>query len=57
MYLKSILTAFIFICFMNSIFAQQWSNNGNDIYNINSGNVGIGTLTPDLKLTVNGNGM
>lgn len=32
-----------------------WDKNGNDIYNINSGNVGIGTTAPAEKLDVNGN--
>jgi hypothetical protein len=32
--------------------AQQWSNNGSDIHNTNSGNVGIGTTSPSRKLTV-----
>jgi hypothetical protein len=31
-----------------------WSANGNDIYNDNSGNVGIGTTTPSAKLEVDG---
>jgi len=31
-----------------------WKKNGSDIY-FNSGNVGIGTTTPDAKLDVNGN--
>lgn len=29
-----------------------WDSNGNDIYNNNSGNVGIGTTTPSQKLTI-----
>lgn len=33
----------------------QWATNGNNINNTNSGNVGIGTATPDSKLTVNTN--
>lgn len=32
----------------------DWTVNGNDIYNANSGNVGIGTPTPDNKLDVEG---
>ncbi|MEO0076300.1 MAG: hypothetical protein ABIK19_01355, partial [candidate division WOR-3 bacterium] len=32
-----------------------WSANGNDIYNNNSGNVGIGINNPGSKLQVNGN--
>jgi len=31
-----------------------WLANGNDIYNSNSGNVGIGTTSPDSKLDVTG---
>ncbi|GAA4751035.1 tail fiber domain-containing protein [Flavisolibacter ginsenosidimutans] len=38
---------------------NYWSANGNDIFNNNSGNVGIGTNTPSEKLTVKaiGNGI
>lgn len=35
--------------------AGFWLPTANDIYNTNSGNVGIGTITPTAKLTVNGN--
>nr|WP_321485473.1 LamG-like jellyroll fold domain-containing protein [uncultured Draconibacterium sp.] len=31
-----------------------WAQSGTDIYSTNSGNVGIGTSSPDEKLTVNG---
>lgn len=31
-----------------------WGANGNDIHNLNSGNVGVGTNTPPHKLTVTG---
>ena len=34
--------------------AGLWLANGNDIYNSNSGNVGIGTTSPVQKLQVNG---
>jgi len=34
-----------------------WSISGNDIYNDNTGNVGIGTSTPSAKLTVVGSGL
>jgi len=30
----------------------SWTANGNDIYNSNTGNVGIGTSTPPVKLTI-----
>lgn len=32
--------------------ADQWAKSGNDIYNKNSGNVGVGTSTPTAKLDV-----
>src|SRR3989338_680884 len=31
-----------------------WTTSGNNIYNNNSGNVGIGTTSPDAKLTIQG---
>ena len=31
-----------------------WASSGNDIYSLNSGNIGVGTTTPLAKLTVNG---
>ncbi|MEP6647883.1 MAG: hypothetical protein ABJC12_12410, partial [Saprospiraceae bacterium] len=34
--------------------AGDWTENANDIYNINSGNVGVGITTPYSKLTVDG---
>jgi hypothetical protein len=33
-------------------FAQQWTTNGNDISNTNSGKVGVGTTTPGEQLSV-----
>ncbi|HEX5112559.1 MAG TPA: hypothetical protein VFV79_06920, partial [Saprospiraceae bacterium] len=38
-----------------SIFTDDWSLNGNDIYNNNSGNIGIGANNPQDKLHVIGN--
>ena len=40
----------------NGFKAKYWAANGNDIYNVNSGNVGIGTDSPDAKLDVKGTG-
>lgn len=36
------------------VFAQNWNTNGNDIYNNNSGKVGIGISSPNDKLDVAG---
>lgn len=37
-----------------SISDGDWTLNGNDIYSANSGNVGIGTISPDKELSVVG---
>ena len=34
----------------------QWATSGNDIYNTNTGTVGIATTTPTATLDVNGTG-
>ena len=45
-----LLLAGLFIS--TSVVAQYWSPNGSDIYNTNTGNVGIGTSTPQTNLNV-----
>jgi hypothetical protein len=39
----------------NSLNDGAWTIHNNQVYNSNSGNIGIGTSTPTSKLTVNGN--
>lgn len=49
----------IFVLLFSGLAIQlfaQWSTSGNDIYNSNIGNVGIGTSIPTVKLEVNGGG-
>ena len=48
------LTIIIFFGCSQKAFAQQWStsSNGNDISNSNSGNVGVGTTSPGVKLDI-----
>lgn len=50
-------TLFLLLVSNCMITFSQWSTTGNDIFNSNTGNVGIGTSTPLAKLTVNGNGI
>ncbi|MCK5039482.1 MAG: hypothetical protein KAR87_00755 [Candidatus Aenigmarchaeota archaeon] len=42
-------------CADESVGSSNWAVSGNDIYNSNTGNVGIGTNTPTEKLHVDGN--
>lgn len=49
----TLLSAIIVLMFFSLNEAQgQWTYNGTDIYNTNSGNVGIGTNIPEFKLDV-----
>jgi hypothetical protein len=47
------------VCFLlisllsQTVFAQQWTTSGTNIYNANTGNIGIGTTTPQMKLDIN----
>lgn len=43
-------------CITSATSTNYWYANGTSIYNANSGNVGIGTTTPNYKLAVVGNG-
>ena len=44
--------AFLVTVGISELHAQQWTGNGNDIYNNNSGNVGVGTSSPGAKFHV-----
>lgn len=50
----SIFLVFLLSQFLTAQTQVQWSQNGNNIYNPNTGNVGIGTSTPNAKLEVDG---
>jgi hypothetical protein len=57
--MKKTLLSIIAIAIAHASFAQsQWLNSGANIYNSNTGNVGIGTTSPEsgFKLDVNGFG-
>jgi len=49
--MKKILLSAILVFATVALFAQ-WNTNVNDIYNTNTGNVGVGTTTPAQKFTV-----
>ena len=57
--MSTLLTLFVFVllgCSQNALAqTQQWNKTGNDIYNTNSGKVGVGTTTPSTQLEVNKN--
>jgi hypothetical protein len=38
--------------YLPNIASAQWATNGNDIYNTNSGNIGIGTTGPTRNVTI-----
>lgn len=48
------LIALFFCLFATSFSQNTWTVSGNDILNLNSGNVGIGTSSPQFKLDVFG---
>ena len=51
---RSILSVFFLIGLSHAAFSQQWTTSGANIYNSNTGNVGIGTTSPAYALDVNG---
>jgi hypothetical protein len=51
--MKKVNLLFAILCISYFSYAQ-WTTSGNVIYNTNTGNIGIGTTTPQQKLDVNG---
>jgi hypothetical protein len=49
-----VFTLTLFFGRAQAVVAQQWTTNGNNINNTNTGNVGIGTTNPNGKLDVYG---
>ena len=52
---KVIIIPFVWMLFYTASAQTEWATLGANIYNTNSGNVGIGTNAPGEKLTVVGN--
>lgn len=52
--LRLMVTLFLLILATSIRVEAQWTTNGNNINNTNSGNVGVGTTNPAQKLDVNG---
>lgn len=50
--LIAFLTVVVAFALCTSVAQGQWTTNGNNINNTNSGNVGVGTSTPGSRLTV-----
>jgi hypothetical protein len=50
--LMAVLTGLVLVILQSSTIYAQWTTNGNNINNTNTGNVGIGTATPTAKLHV-----
>jgi hypothetical protein len=48
----TVLTAGTGLSITGNVINSRWSTSGNDLYNNNTGNVGIGTSTPAYPLTV-----
>ncbi|HEV8284259.1 MAG TPA: hypothetical protein VGQ09_08105 [Chitinophagaceae bacterium] len=48
------VTILVVLCLILSLSKAQWTTSGNNIYNSNTGNVGIGISNPSYSLDVNG---
>lgn len=49
-----LLTLCLFFVLISNISIAQWTTSGTDIYNSNTGNVGVGTTVPGSRLDVQG---
>ena len=47
-----VLAGFVLVVLQSSTVRAQWATNGNNINNTNTGNVGIGTTSPGVRLDV-----
>jgi hypothetical protein len=52
---RIIIVHFVSMLFLTASAQTEWTTSGTNIYNTNSGNVGIGINAPTEKLTVSGN--
>lgn len=52
--MKGIFLLFTMLMVTTSLFAQQWTTSGSNIYNSNTGNVGVGTTSPSTKFHIEG---
>ncbi|NHA06998.1 hypothetical protein G7092_24575 [Mucilaginibacter sp. HC2] len=52
--MKKLFFSLSLVLSFSSLVHAQWVTNGNNIYNINTGNVGIGTSSPQTNLDVSG---
>src|SRR5437763_878357 len=52
LYALATLTLMLVLGSQRAVVAQQWTTNGNNINNTNTGNVGVGTTSPQATLHI-----